>query len=168
MNKSILALALLATLAACSSKEKTALSAKEQVDGIKQMCADNAEAMKQRQEAESLYSRLGGEAKIKEFVTSLLRNHQADKKISHYFENVPDQPFIDNVTAFLVTNSGGGDKYTGRNMTDVHRGFGITYDDFLVAGGGVQEVMTEFGYGKNEQQEAVCFLVSFVPQVVTN
>lgn len=196
MNKSIVALALVATLAGCSSKDETAanaeqsamaaqqtaipmehtaapaeppvLTAAEQVDGLKQMCADNAAAMQQRQQAEPLYTRLGGEAKIKEFVATLLKTHQSNEKMRRFFENVPEQPFVDNVTAFISANSGGGAQYTGRSMQEVHQGFGITYDDFLVAGGDLKQVMTEFGYGENEQQEVTCFLVSNLPQVIAS
>jgi hypothetical protein len=51
-------------------------------------------------------------------------------------------------------------------MAQVHEQFGISYSDFLSAGGDVQTVMKGLGYGEEEIQEAVCFLVSFVPQVV--
>lgn len=203
MTKSVLALALVAALTACSSKEETAMTAEqstmsanqtamtaehnvitteqvampaeklpltaaEQVDGLKQMCADNAEAMAQRQQAEPLYTRLGGEEKIREFATALLKAHQSNENLKRFFGNVPEHPFVDNVTAFVSANSGGNVQYTGRSMKEVHQGFGITNEDFLAAGGDLKQVMTDFGYGENEQQEVTCFLVSNLPQVIAS
>lgn len=203
MNKSVLALALVAALAACSSKDETAqnaeqsampaeqtamvaepdtmtteqaaapvekpvLTAAEQVEGLNQMCADNAAAMQQRQQAEPLYTRLGGETRIREFATTLLKTHQSNEEMKRFFGNVPEHPFVDNVTAFISVNSGGGGEYTGRSMKEVHQGFGITYDDFLAAGADIQKVMTDFGYGENEQQEVLCFLASNLPQVIAS
>lgn len=163
-------------LAACASTattekqatEKPELSAKEQVDGVAKMCAENADAMKQRQAEKSLYSRLGEREGIAEFSKRLYVQHKANEKIGHYFVDIPQEPFVSHVTEFLVTNSGGEGNYSGPSMGQVHANLNISHEDFLIAGGDVQKVMKELGAGENEIQEAVCFLVSFVPTVVTN
>lgn len=152
---------------ACAIPEKQAISAKEQVEGIAQMCNESAEAMKNRQAEVSLYSRLGGKEGINTLSSRLYAAHQSNDQIGYMFKHVSEQPFVNNVTTFLVAHSGGDEQYTGRTMTDVHSDLGITHEDFLAAGGDVQNVMKELGYGENETQEAVCFLVSFIPSVVT-
>ena len=48
----------------------------EKMAGLKQMCADSAEARAQRQAEDSLYNRLGGYDKIHEFTTEVVRLHK--------------------------------------------------------------------------------------------
>ena len=146
--------------------EQEPQSAKAQVAGIEAMCLKSADAIKQRQADKSLYLRLGGRDGIQELSTRLYAAHAANKQIGHMFEHVDRGPFIEHVTNFLVAHSGGEGTYQGRSMAQVHERFGISYSDFLSAGGDVQTVMKGLGYGEEEIQEAVCFLVSFVPQVV--
>ena len=146
--------------------EKAPLSAKAQVAEIEATCLKSADAIKQRQAEKSLYVRLGGRDGIKELSTRLYAAHAANPQIGHLFEHVDREPFIEHVTNFFVAHSGGEGTYQGRSMTQVHEQLGITYSDFLSAGGDVQHVMKDLGLGDEEIQEAVCFLVTFVPQVV--
>ena len=146
--------------------EKAPLSAKAQVAEIEAMCINSADAMKQRQAEKSLYVRLGSRNGIKELSTRLYAAHTSNEQIGHMFEHVAREPFIERVTNFLAAHSGGGGTYQGRSMAQVHEQLGISYSDFLSAGGDVQQVMKGLGLGDEEIQEAVCFLVSFVPQVV--
>lgn len=167
MIKPILTSALILTLSACSTAQNEVVSAKDQVAGAAKMCAENAQAMQQRQAEKSLYLRLGERAGIEKFSNNLYASHKANRKLDHMFGNVAKQPFVDNVTNFVVVNSGGGGEYAGRTMPEVHKNLGITHEDFLLAGGDIQSVMKDLGHGENEIQEMVCFLVSLVPQVVT-
>ncbi|MBL4900355.1 MAG: group 1 truncated hemoglobin [Colwellia sp.] len=167
MIKHIFYLALVSSLVACSTTETSVLSVEEQAANVTTMCSDNANAIQQRQESNSLYSRLGERSGIKEFATNLYDSHKANPVIGHFFENVPKDPFIRNVTDFVSVHSGGGGVYTQRDMTTVHKDLGITLEDFLAAGGDVQAVLTGLGRGENEIQEVICFLVSLAPTVVT-
>lgn len=167
MIKHISTLVFIASLVACSTADKQTLSVEEQAAAATKMCSENATAMQQRQEAQSLYSRLGERSGIETFATNLYASHRANKDIGHFFTNVPAKPFIKNVTDFVTVNSGGGGKYTQRNMTTVHKDLGISLEDFLTAGGDVQSVMADLGHGENEIQEVICFLVSLAPTVVT-
>ena len=167
MIKHIFSLTLIIFLAACSTTDKPKLSAEEQAASAKKMCSENANAMQQRQESQSLYSRLGERPGIEAFATNLYASHKENKNIGHFFKNVPGKPFIKNVTDFVTVNSGGGGEYTQRDMTAVHKDLGITLDDFLAAGSDVQSVLADLGHGENEIQEVICFLVSLAPTVVT-
>ena len=178
MRKFILPAVLVVLTTACASyhketarvqnqaPEQAPLSAKAQVAEIEAMCIKSADAMKQRQADKSLYLRLGSRNGIKELSTRLYAAHVANKQIGHMFEHVAREPFIERVTNFFVAHSGGEGTYQGRSMAQVHDQLGISYSDFLSAGGDVQTVMKGLGHGDEEIQEAVCFLVSFVPQVV--
>jgi len=167
MIKHVFSLALITSLAACSTTNNSELSIEEQAASATKMCSENASAMQQRQKSQSLYSRLGNRAGIETFATNLYASHRANAKIGHFFENVPEKPFVKNVTDFVVVNSGGGGEYTQRDMTTVHKDIGITLGDFLVAGGDVQSVLADLGHGENEIQEVICFLVSLAPTVIT-
>ena len=167
MIKHISSLLLISSLAACSTAEKPTLSVQEQAAAATKMCSENATAIQQRQEAQSLYSRLGERTGIQSFATNLYASHQANKSIGHFFKHVPEKPFIKNVTDFVSVNSGGGGEYTQRDMTTVHKDLQITLEDFLAAGNDVQSVLTDLGHGENEIQEVICFLVSLAPTVVT-
>lgn len=167
MVKHVFSLMLVIGLTACSTTDKPTLTVEEQAAGVTKMCSENASAIQQRQESESLYSRLGKRPGIEAFATNLYASHRSNAEIGHFFENVPEKPFIKNVTDFVVVNSGGGGKYTERDMTTVHKDLGITLGDFLAAGGDVQSVMTDLGHGENEIQEVICFLVSLSSTVVT-
>lgn len=146
--------------------EQEPASAKAQVAAIEATCIKSADAIKQRQADKSLYLRLGGRNGIKELSARLYAAHAANKQIGHMFKDVAREPFIEHVTDFFVAHSGGEGTYQGRSMAQVHEQLGISYSDFLSAGGDVQTVMKGLGHGDEEIQEAVCFLVSFVPQVV--
>jgi hypothetical protein len=84
------------------------------------------------------------------------------------FTHVSKEPFVRNVSDFLVVGTGGAGKYNGKDMASAHKNYNITNADFLSAGGDVQAVMKELNYGANEVQEVICALVSFVPVVVKN
>lgn len=167
MIKNIFYLALVSSLAACSTTEKSMLSIEEQAANVTTMCSENASAIQQRQKYHSLYSRLGERPGIKKFATNLYDSHRENPVIGHFFDNVPKEPFIKNVTNFVSVHSGGGGDYTQRDMTTVHKDLGITLEDFLAAGGDVQAVLADLGQGENEIQEVICFLVSLAPTVVT-
>ena len=178
MRKIILSAILVMLTTACASYHKEAgpvqnpatvqepPSAKAQVAAIEAMCIKSADAIKQRQTDKSLYLRLGGRSRIKELSTRLYDADVANKQIGHLFEHVAREPFIEHVTDFFVANSGGGGTYQGRSIAQVHEQLKISYSDFLVAGGDVQAVMKGLGLGDEEIQETLCFLVTFVPQVV--
>ena len=168
MKINTLGLALLFTLATSAfADEEKKLTDAEQVAGIQKMCADNSDAIKQRQAKKSLFERLGKRKKIQILSGKILAAHSANPKIGHLFAHVNKTNFVKNVTDFLVMGTGGKSDYHGKDMGTAHRNMKITSGDFLAAGGDVQNVMKEMKYGDNEIQEIVCALTSFVPVVVT-
>jgi len=142
------------------------LTDSEQVASLQKMCADNSEAIKQRQAQKSLFDRLGKRPRIKVLAQNIFKAHSTNPKIGHMFAHVEKKKFVKNVTDFLVAGTGGQAKYSGKDMVTAHRDLRITPADFLSAGADVKGVMKEMKYGENETQEIVCALVGFVPVVV--
>ena len=167
MEKLIFPFMLILGLAACSTTDQAELSIEEQAAVVTKMCSENASVIKHRQKVQSLYSRLGERPGIETFAAKLFASHQANTEIGHFFKNVPEKPFVKNVTDFISVNSGGGGEYTQRDMSTVHKDLGISLGDFLAAGRDVESVLTDLGHGENEIQEVICFLVSLSPTVIT-
>ena len=163
-------LLLLVLLVSCASKHKKQAGPTdaEKVADLQNMCKESASAMKERQAKTSLYSRLGEREKIKIFAENLFVAHKNNEHIGYMFSTVKKEPFVRNVTEFLVVGTGGKGKYNGGDMSTVHKNLNISNSDFLSAGGDVQVVMKGLNYGENEIQEVVCALVSFIPVVVKN
>ena len=138
-----------------------------EVSGLQKMCKESDIAIKKRQAEKSLYLRLGGEEKIRTMTTLIYVEHKRNPVFSERLKHLESEPFIENVTMFLVTGTGGEGKYEGRTMKDSHSHLNLTNADFLSAGGDVKNSMKFLGYGENEIQEVVCALVSHIPEVVT-
>jgi hemoglobin len=81
--------------------------------------------------ADSLYTRLGGNAAITAVVADFVTQNVAnDARINSFFANVD----LANLQRLLVEQigeaSGGPEVYTGRDMVEAHAGLGITVADF--------------------------------------
>lgn len=138
----------------------------EQVAGLEAMCAANSEAMATRQSEKSLYERIGGEEKIHEIVTEVVRLHGQNEQIAHLLDGVDQSHLIEMVTQFLVVATGGGGEYTGKGMVEAHDHLKLTNADFLAAGGDVIQSMKTAGCGEDEIQEVVCAFVGLRKAVV--
>lgn len=165
LKSTLVAFAFISTVTAPASQAKE-LSAKEQVSNLQKTCTEASTSIQQRQKEKSLYLRLGGEQKIRTLVTFIYVKHKKNPVFKERLKDLESEPFIENVTMFLVSGSGGKEAYKGRTMKDAHSHLHITNADFLSAGSDVQSSMEYLGYGKNEIQEVVCALVHFIPDVV--
>jgi hemoglobin len=139
----------------------------EQIQTLDEMCADASEAMKLRQEAQSLYDRAGGRDAIDQVVKETVRLHLENDKIKHLFDGVDSERLIQLVTDFLVVATGGEGEYAGRDMVATHADMGLTNDDFLAAGGDLNKAMQTSGWGEDESQELLCAFVGLRADVVT-
>ncbi len=139
----------------------------EQIQTLDEMCADASEAMTLRQEAQSLYDRAGGRDAISQVVKETVRLHLENDKIKHLFEGVDTEQLNQQVTDFLVVATGGEGQYTGRDMAAAHAELNLTNDDFLAAGGDLNQAMQTSGWGEDESQELLCAFVGLRADVVT-
>lgn len=139
---------------------------KEQLENLQAMCDSSATARQNRHEQSPLYERLGGYEKILALTTEIVRLHNANEAIKHYFTDVDSGNLAKLVADFMAAGTGGSAEYTGRSMPAAHENMGLSDADFLSAGGDVIQAMTNLGYGQDEIDEVVCILVSLKDQVV--
>jgi hemoglobin len=80
--------------------------------------------------ADSLYTRLGGNAAITAVITDFVGRVGADDRINAFFANTD----LDRLTVLLIeftaNATGGPEEYTGRSMVDAHAGLAITVPPF--------------------------------------
>lgn len=138
----------------------------EQMTGLQTMCNESATARAERQEAKSLYERLGGYDRILALTTDIVRRHRLNEPIKRTMEGVDDAKLAKHVADFMAAGTGGSEKYTGRSLPDSHARLKLTDADFLAAGGDIMSAMKDMGYGQNEIDEVVCILVSLKDLVV--
>lgn len=158
-----LALLLIAAPAVAGDGEATP---EAQVLDLETMCAQSADARAARHADTPLYERLGGQEKIEELVTEIVRLHDENPAFERFMGDVDHEALVHGVTAFMVSGTGGPSVYEGRSMPDAHAHLKLTNADFLAAGGDVIQAMKNLGYGEEETQEMVCILVGLRAAVV--
>lgn len=164
MTPLLTVVALAAAPAVCDAGESTTVEAK--IRDVEATCAENADAMAERQAKTPLYDRLGGSEKIHAIVEEIVRLHHENEEIQHLFEGVDTEHLVDGVARFLVTASGGPEVYEGPDMVKVHAHLRLTNEDFMSAAGDVMQAMENEGCGEAERQEVACALMSLREQVV--
>ena len=150
-------------IAVASDKEPTTA---EKMAGLQTMCAETETARTERQEADSLYNRLGGYDRILELTTAIVANHRVNEEIKRTMEGVDDKMLAKHVADFVAAGTGGTAEYTGRDLPSSHAHLKLTDADFLSAGGDIVKAMKSMEYGQNEIDEFLCILVSLKDQVV--
>ncbi len=78
----------------------------------------------------TLYERLGGEEAIAAVVKDMTARVAADDRINQFFAKTNIPKFERLLAEHLCLLTGGGCRYTGRDMFTLHQGMGITEDDF--------------------------------------
>jgi len=162
----VLAVVLMFTALPAVAGDKAAPSAEEAVAGLVSMCAESASAMAERQEAASLYDRLGGYDKILELTEEIVRLHQINPDFRLMMTYVDGEHLAKQVADFMAAGTGGTATYDGHNMVDAHKHLQMTEADFLSAGSDVMKAMKNKGYGENETNEVICILVSMKDMVI--
>ena len=142
-------------------------TAAAQIDEMVAGCAASAEARKARQTEKPLYERLGGHDPILAVTKKIIELHVADDSpIKDIFKDVDLAKLAEHVVNFVGANTGGKEKYTGRNMKDAHVDLKITPEAFLAAGGDIMEALAEFKVPKNETEEFMCIILSLKDEVL--
>jgi hemoglobin len=141
-------------------------SVAEQMNGLQGMCDASAEARTARQEARSLYDRLGGYDRILALTTELVRLHDLNPDFRLMMKYVDDEHLAKQVADFMAAGTGGTEKYLGRDMHSAHSHLDLTTADFLSAGADVMKAMQNLDYGQEEIDEVICILVSMKDLVV--
>ena len=107
----------------------------------------------------SLWNRLGGEAKVTKIVDDLMTRIKADPKVDFYRKGkfAPTDLELQNTKTRLVeyvsAASKGPKTYTGRSMASVHKGMGITDAEFTALIDDLKQVLTANKVAPPESKE---------------
>lgn len=83
----------------------------------------------------------GGKDGIKTIVDDLEVNYMSDARLRPFFENVDRKRISQQLTIQFCALLGGDCVYTGANMKGVHRGLGISMEDFNALVEALQDAM---------------------------
>lgn len=78
----------------------------------------------------ALYQRLGGQPAIEAVIDGLLARALTDERINYTWAGTPLPRVRQRLVELVCAGTGGGCKYSGRDMATVHRGMGITGAQF--------------------------------------
>ncbi len=109
---------------------------------------------------ESLYSRLGGEKKIREVVTTIFENHLANKAINKRYAESDRDKVIATVTAFVCAGTGGPQAYTGKDMLAAHKGMNISEAEYMAVLDDMEAAFDQHKLGAKEKAEMMMIALS--------
>ena len=110
----------------------------------------------------SLYDRLGGSAGITKVVDDFVALGAKNPKVNFTRKGHPNEwePTDENVALlkkrlveFVGSATGGPVEYTGRDMVSVHKGMGITNEEFDALAADLKQAMDQNKVGTKEQQQ---------------
>jgi len=104
----------------------------------------------------SLYDRLGGSDAISAVVNAFTQRLFVDPSMDRFFvtwDEPKKQRITQLIVEFLCVAVGGPCQYTGRSMSDSHRGFGITNDDWELMSQHLKAALNQFNVPAREQGE---------------
>ncbi len=117
----------------------------------------------------SLYDRLGGLDAISAVVNSFTQRLFVDPAMDRFFATWDDakkQRITQLIVEFLCVAVGGPCEYTGRSMSDSHRGFGITNDDWTLMSQHLKATFIQFSVPDREQGELFTLVESIKSDII--
>ena len=94
-------------------------------------------------DADSLYTRIGGDAAINAAVDLFYTKVLADEKVNDFFSDINMKKQHKMQKQFIAAALGGPEPYTGRSMKDAHKDLDLTEEDFGAIAGHLQATLTE-------------------------
>ena len=129
-------------------------------------CDKSQKAAETAQTQAALYERLGGKDAITAVIDDFVANVAADARINKRFANtnIPHlkQMLVDQVCAA----TGGPCTYTGRSMSDAHRGMLITDAEFNALVEDLTKSLDKFNVGEREKTELLGALGGMKAEIV--
>jgi hemoglobin len=125
--------------------------------------------------SKTLYDRLGGEPAIRAVVGDFVDRSAADAKVnftragtSKEWQATPEsvQRLKDRLTEFVAQGTGGPQRYTGKQMREVHTGMKITNEEFNALAGHLKASLDKFNVPPKEQAELMAIIESTRKDVV--
>ena len=116
----------------------------------------------------TLYERLGGEEKIRAFMTDFVALHHVTPAIKPRFDYIrnSDSELVDLLVDLIGSVTGGPQEYKGMSMLDAHKGMNISEAEFVAILDDLLDVMTKHGIGELEKAEVLAIAYSMKDDIV--
>ena len=114
----------------------------------------------------TLFERLGGLPAITAVVDEFVNRTTADPRIKQRFFNTDAVQLKKLLVEFVASASGGGVKYTGRDMTSSHAGMDLVDDEFTALVENLIAALDKFHVPEREKGELLGALGPLKPQIV--
>ncbi len=108
----------------------------------------------------------GGKDGIRAIVDGLEQNYMKDERLRPFFENVDRNRISQQLTIQFCALLGGDCEYTGANMKGVHRGLGITMEDFNALVEALQDAMDARKVAFRAQNKLLALLAPMYRDIV--
>lgn len=115
----------------------------------------------------TLYSRLGGEPVVKKVVAETINRAATDPRTNTSFKDVKLQNVIDKITEQICSLAGGGCKYTGDSMVQVHKGLKNTEAEMNLVVQFLRDSLEHAGVKDREKNELLRLLAPMKRDIVT-
>jgi hemoglobin len=115
---------------------------------------------------ESLYARMGGHRVVAAFVSDTIDQVVADPRLNSSFRDVDTNRVKRELTTYICRIAGGGCKYTGVPIREVHANLGITQAQFFGLVQIMRRDMRLHHVGLRERNQLLALLAPLEPKVV--
>jgi hemoglobin len=115
---------------------------------------------------DSLYARMGGTANVTAVVSDLIDEAASDPKLKRSFDKVDLKHLKRLLVEQICELAGGGCRYSGDSMRDVHAGLGITQAEFYGLVQVLKDTMQRHGIAIRERNELLAILAPMKRDVV--
>ncbi len=94
--------------------------------------------------AESPFERYGGFVVVRKIVSDFYDKVLESEQLQKHFENTEMRLLIDHQTKFIASVMGGPTAYSDDALRRVHRGLGITHDEFMESAMLLRETLEDY------------------------
>lgn len=132
------------------------------IDGMIGDCDTSKDARDARHAAKPLYERLGGHDALLAFTLRVIELHKENDPIKDLFlaEGLDTDKLAAHFVDYVGAGTGGKEKYTGRDMAELHHPMNLTADQVLAAGGDIMKALAEFKVPADESEEVMCLILA--------
>ena len=115
----------------------------------------------------SLYEQLGGVNGIAQLVEDAVDAHLNNPLVKTRFENAKDIEYAKEMSRlFFGAGSGGPETYTGKTMTDTHKGMNISEQEYFAVMDDIIGAMDKNKLGDEAKKDVIHILYSLKDQII--
>lgn len=119
----------------------------------------------------TLYERLGGKSGISKLVDDIVDAHLKNPVIQARFRPYLEKPekvaeVKKHTCDFLGAGSGGPENYTGRSMTETHRGMNISEAEYMAAVDDILSVLEKHGIDESARKDVLAITYALKGEIL--